>query len=87
MNAFEFDEHKSSVNLKKHGINFVDAQKLWEDPDLVEISAQTSNEPRVLIIGLIKGKHWSSVVIYREDKIRIISVRCSRKSEVELYES
>lgn len=87
MSAFEFDEQKSSVNLKKHGINFVDAQKLWEDLDLVEISAKTSNESRVLIIGLIEGKHWSSVITHREDKIRIISVRRSRKSEVELYES
>ncbi|MCD1629151.1 MULTISPECIES: BrnT family toxin [Marinobacter] len=32
-------------------------------------------------------KHWSAVVTYREGRIRLISVRRSRKKEVELYES
>ena len=87
MGAFEFDEQKSKANLKKHGINFVDAQTLWEDPGLVEIPAKTSDEPRFLIIGLIEGKHWSAVVTPRDDHIRIISVRRSRVEEVTIYES
>ena len=87
MGVFEFDEQKSKANLKKHGINFVDAQTLWEDPGLVEIPAKTSDEPRFLIIGLIEGKHWSAVVTPRDDHIRIISVRRSRVEEVTLYES
>ncbi len=87
MSAFEFDEQKSEANLKKHGIDFVDAQALWEDPDLVEIPAKTTDEPRFLIIGLIKGKHWSAVVTPRDEYIRIISVRRSRVEEVTIYES
>ena len=87
MGAFEFDEQKSKANLKKHGINFVDAQTLWEDPGLVEIPAKTSDELRFLIIGLIEGKHWSAVVTPRDDHIRIISVRRSRVEEVTIYES
>jgi uncharacterized DUF497 family protein len=87
MGAFEFDEQKSKANLKKHGINFVDAQTLWEDPGLVEIPAKTSDELRFLIIGLIEGKHWSAVVTPRDDHIRIISVRRSRVEEVNIYES
>ena len=87
MGVFEFDEQKSKANLKKHGINFVDAQTLWEDPGLVEIPAKTSDEPRFLIIGLIEGKHWSAVVTPRDDHIRIISVRRSRVEEVTIYES
>ena len=39
MFAFEFDERKSQINLEKHGIDFVDAQALWADPDLIEIPA------------------------------------------------
>ena len=87
MISFEFNLTKSVSNLEKHGIDFVQAQKLWDDPDLLEIPARTSDEPRVLIIGKIAIKHWSAVITYRQGHIRIISVRRSRKDEVELYES
>jgi uncharacterized DUF497 family protein len=87
MIIFEFDENKSQVNLKKHGIDFVAAQLLWDDPDLLEVPAKTVDEPRALIIGMIAGKHWSGVITYRDGNIRIISVRRSRQEEVELYES
>lgn len=84
---FEFDPKKSAANRNKHGIDFVEAQALWEDPDLLEIPARTDDEPRFLVIGKLNGKHWSGVITYRADTIRIISVRRSRKEEVEVYES
>jgi uncharacterized protein len=83
---FEFDLKKSASNKKKHGIDFEEAQELWIDPHLLEIEARSTDEPRFLMIGKIGSKHWSAVVTYRNDKIRIISVRRSRKEEVELYE-
>ena len=83
---FEFDPSKSASNEKKHGIDFEAAKALWNDPHLLEIEARSSDEPRFLLIGTIDGKHWSAVVTYRDEKIRIISVRRSRKEEVELYE-
>jgi len=84
---FEFDSEKSAQNLAKHGIDFMDAQKLWDDPDLLEIPARTEDEPRYLVIGRIGTRHWSGVITYRSDNIRIISVRRSRPDEVALYES
>lgn len=87
MITFEFDEVKSQANLLKHGINFVDAQLLWNDPRLLEIPAKTEDEPRFLVIGKIGGKHWSAVITYRSNNIRLISVRRSRTEEVNLYES
>ena len=87
MCRFEFDEAKSQLNLKKHGINFIDAQALWNDTDIIEIQAKTNDESRFLIIGRIAKRHWSAIITYRDDKIRIISVRRSRKLEVALYES
>ncbi len=87
MYAFEFDESKSQANLSKHGINFIDAQLLWNDPMLLEIPAKTEDEPRFLAIGLINGKHWSAILTYRGKNIRLISVRRSRTEEVALYES
>ncbi|HEJ2455472.1 toxin [Vibrio cidicii] len=87
MIKFEFDENKSRSNLEKHGIDFHTAQGLWNDSDLIEIPANTSDEPRYLVVGLLNSKHWSGVITYRGTNIRIISVRRSRKAEVSLYES
>lgn len=83
---FEFDPKKSAGNKEKHGIDFDEAQVLWDDPDLMEIPVKTSDEPRFLVIGKILEKHWSGIVTYRSGKIRIISVRRSRKEEVDIYE-
>lgn len=87
MDEFEFDEAKSQANQDKHGIDFVAAQGLWKDPYLLEIRAKSEDEQRFLLIGKIGGKHWSAVVTYRDARIRLISVRRSRKKEVELYEN
>jgi uncharacterized DUF497 family protein len=84
---FEFDPEKSKNNKQKHDIDFYEAQKLWDDPDFIEIPVRSSDEPRFLVIGKISEKHWSGVITYRTEKIRIISVRRSRKEEVDLYES
>lgn len=84
---FEFDTGKSEENKRKHGVNFIEAQALWEDPDMVEIPAKTSDEPRFLVIGRISDNHWSGVITYRDVRIRIISVRRSRSEEIEIYES
>ena len=83
---FEFDEAKSGSNKAKHGIDFIEAQALWLDDMLVEIPARTQDEPRYLVVGMIGGQQWSAVITYREDRIRIISVRRSRDEEVMLYE-
>ncbi len=83
---FEFDEAKSRSNKEKHGIDFVKAQELWLDDLLIEIPARTLDEPRFVVVGKIDERHWSAVVTYRGDAIRIISVRRSREEEVALYE-
>lgn len=87
MISFEFDERKSKANRTKHGIDFVDSQLLWLDPNLLEVPAKTEDEPRFLVVGIIDKKHWSAVITYRKEIIRIISVRRSRGEEVKLYES
>jgi uncharacterized DUF497 family protein len=84
---FEYDPNKSESNKQKHGINFIEAQKLWNGPDLVEIPAKNMDELRFLVIGEIAGKYWSGIITYRNENIRIISVRKSRDEEIELYES
>ncbi len=83
---FEYDPDKSLRNRGKHGIDFDEAQALWNDPDLLEIPARTVDEPRYLVVGRIGKKHWSAVITYREGRIRLISVRRARKEEIALYE-
>ena len=87
MPSFEFDAEKSDSNRAKHGIDFLEAQSLWNDPMLLEIPAKTEDEPRFLVIGQIEGRHWSAVITYRGSNVRLIFVRRARTEEVAFYES
>jgi uncharacterized DUF497 family protein len=84
---FEFDEQKSSTNKLKHGIDFIEAQRIWDDPERVEIPARTSEESRIMIIGTIGQSIWTGIYTIRNNNIRLISVRKARKDEKEIYES
>lgn len=84
---FEYDKNKSESNKVKHDIDFEEAQILWKDWNRLEIPVRCDDEPRYLIIGIINKKHWSAVITYRYSRIRLISVRRSRKQEIDLYES
>ncbi len=84
---FEFDENMSKANKFKHGIDFIEAQKLWNDSYRIEIPTMYVDEPRYLLIAMINNKHWSAIFTYRNNKVRIISVRRSRRNEEEIYES
>jgi uncharacterized DUF497 family protein len=83
---FEFDAAKSAANKAKHGIDFVEAQTLWSDPDRIELPARPTNEPRFLLVGQITPALWTATVTYRhEETIRLISVRRARDSEKAQY--
>jgi hypothetical protein len=84
---FQFDENKSLSNRKKHGIDFIEAQSLWNDPERVIIPAREMDEIRNLIIGRIEKTVWSAIYTIRKENIRIISVRKARENEKEIYES
>ncbi|EDX83797.1 conserved hypothetical protein [Synechococcus sp. PCC 7335] len=85
--AFEFDENKSLSNKAKYGIDFIEAQSLWQDKSRLEVPARTEDEFRFTVIAKVNFKMWAAVITYRDKDIRIISVRRARKREVELYES
>ena len=82
---FEFDGTKSSSNKAKHGIDFITAQSLWDDALRLETPAQSADEPRYQVLGRIEGKIWSAFITYRNERIRIISVRRARENEEEQY--
>lgn len=82
---FEYDPNKSKANRQKHGIDFEEAKILWNDVRGIEIEARIIGEPRKLLIAENKGEIWSAIFTLRNKKIRIISVRKSRKNEKEIY--
>jgi uncharacterized DUF497 family protein len=84
--VFAFDEQKSSANRAKHGIDFVEAQRLWSDPHRIEYPGRDVGEPRWLVTGLIEGRLWTACITYREQKIRIISTRRARPHEADRYQ-
>jgi uncharacterized DUF497 family protein len=85
---FEYDQNKSKTNKLKHGIDFEEAKELWNDPYSFEIpSMQSEDEDRFLVFGKINSKNYTAIITYRDTNIRIISVRRSRKKEIEFYES
>ncbi len=85
--VFEFDPVKSAGNRTKHGIDFVEAQRLWEDPDLLEIQARTMDEARWLVVARLRDQQWAAVITRRGDTVRLIAVRRAREKEVAWHES
>ena len=83
---FEYDSRKSASNLAKHGIDFEEAQRIWDGPTVDVPSLGDYGEDRFVVIGKVRGKHWSAAITYREENVRIISVRRARKKEVDYYE-
>ena len=84
--VFEFDQTKSAANLQKHGIDFVEAQTLWDDPDVLQRPARSELETRGMILARHNGKLWAAVFTERRNVVRIISVRRARTNEEALYE-
>jgi uncharacterized protein len=84
---FEYDANKSALNKIKHGIDFEEAQRLWQDLWMLEAPVKTIDEPRFIVIGVINKKHWTAVCTRRQQNIRLISVRRARKQEIAFYES
>jgi uncharacterized DUF497 family protein len=82
---FEFDPAKSARNKAKHGIDFEEAQQLWQNTT-VSVTIDFPDELRRLVVGVIDGKHWTAIVTERAGRTRLISVRRSREKEREIYE-
>ena len=84
---FEFDPNKSRANKAKHGHDFIEAQRLWDDPRIIRVPLSYKAEPRYVVIGLFNDKPWSAVCTDRAGKIRIISFRRAHPKEEKAYEA
>ncbi len=88
--SFEWDEKKNTLNRKKHGISFEEAQTIFADENalLIHDPDHSLGENRFILIGL-SLRLRVLVVCYchreSEDVIRIISARKATRSEQKQY--
>lgn len=82
---FGYDPQKSISNKKKHGIDFEEAQILWQDGDRLQIQARSDTEARFALIAVYDNKLWTAFYTIRENRLRIISVRRARDEKKRLY--
>ncbi|WP_172136299.1 BrnT family toxin [Adlercreutzia sp. ZJ473] len=84
--AFEYDPNKSAANKEKHGIDFEEAQGLWDDEWRMATAVQYRGERRELLIAHYAGSCWTAIYTMRGERIRIISVRRATQKEVAYYD-
>ena len=83
---FEWDEAKRRINLRKHGIDFVGVEEVFEGDTLtIEDKRYDYGERRFVTLGLLKGRVVVVVHTESKDTIRIISLRKATKYETKSY--
>jgi uncharacterized protein len=85
---FEWDENKRQTNLRKHGIDFVDVEEVFDGYTLtIEDDREDYGKQRFITLGMIQGR--VVVVAHTEDEqtetIRVFSVRKATKYEQKKY--
>lgn len=88
---FEWDENKNQINIRKHKIDFLEASKVFYDPNFIvnEDTRHDYGEARYQVVGSI-DIHGIIFVVHAErhdNAIRIISARKANKKEKRLYQS
>ena len=86
---FTWGEKKRSSNLKSHGIDFVDAPRVFEGPTFTfEDDRFHYDEQRFVTLGFLSDVAVSIVHTESPDRIHIISFRkATRNEEIILFES
>ena len=86
---FEWNPDKANLNLKKHGVSFIEASTVFNDPLSVTFPDpdRSYGEERYVIIGLSSA---SRILVVphtdRVDRVRIISAREANRNERRFYE-
>lgn len=82
---FEWDEAKRLSVFEARGIDFIDAPLLFDGRALLTVPAHRLGEERWLSIGEIEGRVMAVVWTWRNDRIRIITMRRARDEEKSRY--
>ena len=86
---FEFDPAKDEANRFKHGLRLAFGMRVFDDPfhEVLPSFRPVDGEDRYKAVGLVGGRLYTAVYVWRDDKIRLISVRRSNASEQRDYNS
>jgi uncharacterized DUF497 family protein len=83
---FEWDDIKRKLNIKKHGIDFINASMIFDNYTLtIEDDRYDYGEERFVTFGILEGRVVALVHTENEDSIRIISIRKATKYEEKKY--
>lgn len=87
MTADRFDPTKDASNRRKHKLSLAFGDRIFEDGDhlLVPSIREIDGEERFKVIGLVEGKLFTGVFVWRSDQPRFISVRRSNTGEERAY--
>ncbi|WP_028640144.1 BrnT family toxin [Novosphingobium acidiphilum] len=85
----EFDTDKDAANMAKHGVSLTHGAKVFDDGDVLIVPTirDEDREDRYKAIGLIDGKLWTAIHVYRGSAVRFLSVRRSNLNEQRIYDS
>ena len=81
-----WDEAKRRLNVKKHGIDFLDAESVFDGPTVTaEDTRLAYGEQRLVTLGMLSGIVVSMTYTERNGDLRIISIRKALKHETRFY--
>lgn len=85
---FDFDPAKDEANRRKHGVSLMFGVRVFEDPEMAVIPTirEGDEEERYKAIGVVEGKIYTAVHVWRGTLVRLISVRRSNASEQRNYD-
>jgi uncharacterized DUF497 family protein len=78
---FEWDEKKCATNLREHGLDLMDATRLFDGRPVYSYPSPRHGEERFVTVGLLAGKFFAVVWTERAKAIRLISFRRARDAE------
>jgi len=83
---FEWDEAKQQSNLRKHRLDFADAETVFAGATFTfEDDRFEYGEDRYITLGLLRGIVVVIAHTEREEVIRVISMRKATKNEQRVY--
>lgn len=85
----DYDPDKDEANRIKHGVPLVFGVRIFSDPDMAIVPTIRigDEEERFKAIGMVDGKLWTAIHVWRDEVIRLISVRRSNAREQGDYDS
>lgn len=82
---FDYHPQKSQHNLDQHGVDFEEAQELWNGDHVILPAKDVSGEKRSALLGKLSGKIYMAIFTERNDAVRIISCHRVDKKWEKLY--